>query len=69
MDKLFNKIIITVSGVGLIYLGIKILIHGEVYMKGVHSYYLTSQRMPIGFIFIGIGAVFIVAANIVKKRK
>jgi len=69
MDKLFNKIVITVSGLGLVFLGIKVLITGEIFIKGVHSYYLTTQRVPVGIIFIVIGVVFIIAANIMKKRK
>lgn len=68
MDKLFNKIVITVSGLGLVYLGIKVLITGEIFIKGVHSYFST-QRVPVGIIFIVIGVVFIFAANIMKNRK
>lgn len=69
MDNLANKIVITISGVGLLYLGINVFMGGKVFFKGVHSSYSTTQMVPVGVIFIVIGVGFIIAANVTKKRK
>lgn len=63
---MMQRIVIAISGIGLVYLGMKVILTGGHFVKGFHSNY-GELKTPAGVLFILFGCVFLVAA--VLKRK
>lgn len=63
---MMQRLVIAISGVGLLYLGFKVLITGTHFIKGVYSDY-ANLKTPVGIIFILFGVMLIITSFFKKK--
>lgn len=61
-----QRVITAISGLGLLYIGSKIILTGGFYVKGVYSDF-SEFKVPVGIVFILFG-VFIIVASMITKR-
>ncbi len=66
--SLWRRTIIFISGLGLVYLGLKVIITGGLYVKGIYSNY-GDFNIPVGIIFMMFGVVFIIFSLLKRKKE